>query len=612
MKKKTVFDVEVSPTKSMVGFMDVESGEIRQFEHNEGDDIAEYIKDRILIGFNSLNYDNIILSSMIKGKTAKQIYAISFDLIEDEGKRWDYEDLIKDSIDLMEVAPGQASLKLYGSRLNAKKLQDLPYHHHDKHTKKMWKDVCKYNKNDLKLTKLLYDSLIQDLEIRENIGNQYGIDVRSRSDAQVAEDVFKKVLGFKKKPKIDMPKSVTYKAPKYIKFRSRHLNEIKNKFESSEFKINYKTGNFIPQSWLKDKVMIDGTPYTIGYGGLHSNESRISVKCGLRNADIASMYPSLIINSGKYPTHLGEKWLKMYTEFRDKRMEIKHTDKKLSAMLKIFLNGVYGKLNSHYSILYAPHLMLDTTITGQLSLLMVIEALTDAGIKVVSANTDGVEYVDDGSTKGQEIIDELGLKMNLVWEHASYKALYSRDVNSYVAVYDDHVKAKGFYGEQTLQKNIEYPIVTEAIRQFLFDGTAMEDTIKNCKEPAQFCIARQVTGGALWSPEEYPNTEEFDDFIVKFEAGKCKDNKALRKRNENYQKEFVLAESKKWYLGKVVRYYYATDGKPLFYAKSGNRVPKSDGGFPMMKLKKKIPKNLDYDKYIELAYTHLKETGWTE
>ena len=274
--------------------------------------------------------------------------------------------------------------------------------------------------------------------------------------------------------------------------------------------------------------------------------------------------------------------------------------------------GSYGKLNSHYSILYAPHLMLDTTITGQLSLLMVIEALVLAGVKVVSANTDGVEYVDDGTDKAEKIIDKLGKKMNLVWEHAGYKALYARDVNSYVAVYDGYTKAKGFYGEVEISKNVEYPIVTEAIRKFLLDGTPMKKTIKKCKDPAQFTVSRQVTGGCLWSPEAYPNTEEYEKFIVEFEAGERKDNKALRKRNEVYQRDFVLMEADKWYIGKVVRYYYAKDGHKMYYKTTGNTVPKSEGSKPMMELVKKIPKDLDYKKYYELANRHLKELGWNK
>ena len=39
---------------------------------------------------------------------------------------------------------------------------------------------------------------------------------------------------------------------------------------------------------------------------------------------------------------------------------------------KIQINGSFGKLGSKYSLLYAPDLLLQTTITGQLALLMLI------------------------------------------------------------------------------------------------------------------------------------------------------------------------------------------------------------------------------------------------
>ena len=97
--------------------------------------------------------------------------------------------------------------------------------------------------------------------------------------------------------------------------------------------------------------------------------------------------------------------------------------------------------------------------------------------------------------------------------------------------------------------------------------------------------------------------------IKELEAGQRKDNKALRKRNEKYKKQFVLAEANKNYIGKTVRFYYAKEGKAMFNAKSGYTIPLSDGCKPMMELSKKIPKDLDYDKYIELAHTYLADLG---
>ncbi len=249
-RKLTIYDVEVSPTKAMVGFKDHKTGKISQFDSSEGQSIGKYIKKRILIGFNNLNYDDLILSAMMLGATPKEIYDISVDIIENGATRWNYRRLQLDhTIDLMEVAQGAAALKLYGARLNTKKLQDLPYDPHVKHTKKMWKNVCKYNENDLTITEELYEFLKPQLEIRKNIGAKYLIDVMSRSDAQVAEDVFKVVLGIKKKPSIDKPSSVKYKAPAYIKFKSKSLKALVKKFESTTYDINLKTGKFIAQEW---------------------------------------------------------------------------------------------------------------------------------------------------------------------------------------------------------------------------------------------------------------------------------------------------------------------------------------------------------------------------
>ena len=235
--------------------------------------------------------------------------------------------------------------------------------------------------------------------------------------------------------------------------------------------------------------------------------------------------------------------------------------------LKICLNGSYGKMGSMYSSLYSPETLLQVTLTGQLVMLMLIETLEKNGFKVVSSNTDGIEYVceKDKIPLAEALIFEWELDTKLVMEHGQYKALYARDVNSYVAVYPDEVKAKGVYAKPTLSKNSEYPIVFEAIRRYLFDNTVrLEDTIRNCTDVRQFLTARTVKTGGVWNGE---------------------------------------------YLGKVVRWYYAKGGTSIHYKSNNNKVPKSDGAHPMMELTETVPTDLDYDKYIELAIGHLEDTG---
>ena len=124
---------------------------------------------------------------------------------------------------------------------------------------------------------------------------------------------------------------------------------------------------------------IDITQAT-GIGGLHSQEKSISVVSNethvMRNADFASYYPFIILNQGLYPKHLGTKFLSVYRSIVETRLRAKADGNKLIAeSLKITINGSFGKLGSKYSKLYSPNLMLATTITGQLTLLMLIEQL---------------------------------------------------------------------------------------------------------------------------------------------------------------------------------------------------------------------------------------------
>ena len=126
-----------------------------------------------------------------------------------------------------------------------------------------------------------------------------------------------------------------------------------------------------------------------------------------------------------------------------------------------------GSLGSFYSFLYAPDLMLTVTFTGQLYLLMLIEAIEGAGIEVLSSNTDGIEvnYKHKGDKeKVKKLVGEWEFVTGMDMEYGSYTGLFARDVNNYVATYDGYAKSKGFYGEASLAKNAEYPIVTESIR----------------------------------------------------------------------------------------------------------------------------------------------------
>jgi hypothetical protein len=86
-----------------------------------------------IVTFNGLNYDIPLLAYALAGATCAQLKQASDDIIANDMKGWQFERKYPgvpltglNHIDLMEVAPGQNGLKIYGGRLHCLKLQDLP------------------------------------------------------------------------------------------------------------------------------------------------------------------------------------------------------------------------------------------------------------------------------------------------------------------------------------------------------------------------------------------------------------------------------------------------------------------------------------------------------
>jgi hypothetical protein len=235
--------------------------------------------------------------------------------------------------------------------------------------------------------------------------------------------------------------------------------------------------------------------------------------------------------------------------------------------LKIVINGAYGKFGDYYSMLYSPKSLIQTTIAGQLYQLMIIERLELAGVSVVSANTDGfVSLVDDDHYLAyNQICNTWQKHTNLVLETTEYKSLFSRDVNSYMAIkLDNSYKVKGAMAYGGLTLNPQMNICNIAIVNLLTNNIGIEKTILENGDIKNYLTVRKVTSGATCEGE---------------------------------------------YIGKVVRWYYSKDGKCLKTADKGNLVPDSTGAKPMMLLCDTLPTDIDYGKYISQTYKLMRALG---
>lgn len=364
--------------------------------------------------------------------------------------------------------------------------------------------------------------------------------------------------------------------------------------------------------WLSDaKITLGPSKFQMGIGGLHSTESNRAVVADELNTivsvDVSSYYPRCIVTLGLYPQAVGKDFIKVYEEIMRLRLKAKiEKNALLDKTYKLSINGCFGLLGNRWSFLYAPHLLIAVTLTGQLALLMLIERALEAGVPTVSANTDGVEFLcprthfdgwieKDGKPTDRlrpaavtSVVEGWERDTGFVLEGVEYKGLYNQSVNSYIALKaDGSHKRKGPLSNPwgtdkadhdprgQLMKNPQSYVLSDAVLAFLKHGTPIEQTIRACKDVRAFITVVNATGGATWRDE---------------------------------------------YLGKVVRYYWSVDGDPIIKIKphpsTGNRpkVSKTDGCRPLMTLPDDyaLPDDLDFDRYIAEANEILKNIGWKD
>ena len=582
-----ILDCETYTNYFLLSMLDTDSGKIKDFELYDNHPIdskklAAIMRQHTTLGFNSSNYDLPVIVAVLRGDTNSQIKQLSDDIIN-APQLWPILKKHKinipssfDHIDIMPLPIGQASLKIYGGRLHAPKMQELPIEPNATITPEQREVLRHYCHNDLQVTRILYDELRPQIALREQMSEQYGIDLRSNSDAQIAESVIKHELEAKNidctRPTVKIGTKYKYTTPKNITFKSQLFNDLVTMIERVDFVVGANGQIALPEELLK-KISYDGAEYQLGIGGIHSCESSQAViaqddEC-LFDIDVASYYPYLIIDGQYYPKHLTREFLTVYESIVNRRIEAKRKKDTVTAdSLKITVNGSFGKFGSKYSFLYSPDLLINTTITGQLTLLMLIEMITLSGGSVKSANTDGIVILCKRHNV-QQIRDTVSLfELTTIFnmEYTEYRALYSINVNNYLAVKPDgKVKGKGQFAIGGLAKNPTNTISVKAAIAYLTQQTPIHDTILQCQDIRDFVTLRTVKGGAV------------------------KDGQAI---------------------GKSIRWYHSTSTMTaIHYASNNNKVPKSDGAKPIMDYPDKLPTDIDYQFYIQEAKNIIKSTG---
>ena len=637
VKNHAVYDCELIGIENpvfLVCFKVIETGETGSFWHHvEGDMDKMHAQlqreDLTWISFNGLHFDQPIVSAAICGKSTKVLKELANFLINENGASWNastmfnYETVKFDHIDLIEVSPGvRVSLKAFAGRMGYPTMIDMPFHHDQDLTPDQYPIVEAYCQNDLGVTEALFNRLRKEIELRVEMSEEHGIDLRSKSDAQVAEAILKKVANIGKNSG-SIPATVRYEVPQFIETDSDQINDLIYQMTHTDFVINAANGQVVSPAFLDEPIGLCTGTYQVGVGGLHSTHDKslhveATEEMLLSDFDVASYYPNIMIKAGFTPkVSNGARFIEEYTKIYDRRIEAKNSgNKRVADALKISLNGTFGKLGSPYSAFYSPDLLLAVTLTGQLNLMCLIYDLEcRPSIRVLSANTDGimVQYRPQDRDKVLAVVAANAERTGFIYEETRYSKVAMKDVNNYLAITTEgKVKRKGLYAATSLMKNPTMQVCSNMALDYLKDGVLPEVSIENYTDIRDFVAIRNVKSGGI----QFDRFEEVDDWICVKDLG-TKDNEWRRPDWEDGR--VVKRKSRPapvqvgvggQFFGRIARWYMQKDGvMPISYAGSGNRVPKTDGARLCMTLPSTLPDDLDRGWYIQEAYDMLADMG---
>lgn len=534
-----VYDIEVFPNIFHCTVKNTETEELHKFEiscrKNQLEELVKFFLDntKLFCGYNNIHYDNPIINYMIdyyevmKYKGYRDICKSIFNLSkvittssEDNIQAWSKWKYMKwfDTLDLLTMLYSsklRISLKEIQVTMQYKNVQEFVTDWQVDLQEKQFDSMIDYNINDVNSTEELLNRCKKDIDLRLSIEKEYGIDVLNKDGVNIGMKIL--AQKYLEKTGLTWYDIKDLRSPMdviplkdvilpFIKYDSPILkgvlNDMKNQIVSPGRK------------GYENKFIFNGLKYSVGVGGIHSvNTPEIIIPKEdeiLIDIDVASLYPSMLIEYKFYPKHLGPEFLEVYKQIKDERIEAKHNKNKVkNETLKLALNGLSGNLQNPHNFCYSPEAVMKIRINGQLLLLMLAEKLTQLGCRIVQANTDGLFVLlkKDVYDVVNKVCRDWEQLTKLTLEEDRFKAMYQYAINDYFAITEDNkVKEKGmFITTVILGKGLTPKIIPKAVINYFKDGIPIEETIKGCQDIRDFLMSEKT--GKQWHVE-YNNKEQ--------------------------------------------------------------------------------------------------------
>jgi len=530
MNNNYVYDIETYPNVFTLAVEHSEAPLCWSFEisdhRNDSKEIIEflqYLKDTNarMVGYNNLGFDYPVLHTLIRmGKSnAQSLYDKAMAIIhsqdDDENGKWMHQvnpsDRFVEQLDLFKIhhfdnKARATSLKVLEFNMRSDTIEDLPFPVGTMLNKEQIATLKKYNAKDVRETKAFYHKSLDMIRFREELTAKYNRDFMNHNDTKIGKDYFVMKLeeagvacydfGPKGRTPRQTPRPV-------IALKDAILPWIQ--FEASEF-------NRV-LNWLKEQTIVEtkgvfndliarvhGFDFVFGLGGIHGSIESEVVESDADNVivdlDVTSYYPNLAITNGFHPQHLGKDFVSIYKHLFEQRKTYPKKSAE-SAMLKLALNGVYGDSNSRFSVFYDPLFTMSITLNGQLLLCLLAEGLMHIeGLRLIQVNTDGLTVRVPRQNKWLVDLARAGWqsRTGLNLEEAIYKTMMIRDVNNYIAQYEDgNVKRKGAYEyDMDWHQNAGGLVIAKVAEKVLTEDAPIRETLHNWPDIMDFMLRTKV------------------------------------------------------------------------------------------------------------------------
>lgn len=409
-----------------------------------------------MVGFNNLTFDYPILHELMTNpysfsyqKAAQMATTI---IMSQRGfgiKAIGVTNRLIPQIDVMKVCHFDnvnktTSLKNLQFAMRSESVEDLPFDIRPLNDQE--KDVLRqYNIHDVLETEKFFLKHEHHIDMRREFLNDGVLtgDVLNFSDVKIGSEYLIGRLGKHKcyaggKPRQTFRNVVEFNRiilPK-IYFRTEPYQEVLSWFR--------KQNKYLPEGENPSlEVSLAGLQFHFGIGGVHASaENKIFYtddEWQILDIDVSGMYVAVAIANGFAPEHLGTAFVEAYRQIKEDRARYPKGSSR-NAALKLAGNGAYGNSNNQYSPFYDPQYTFSVTVNGQLQILQLVEMidlLPDC--ELIQANTDGITV---RVKKSNQYLfkfwcDEWEKMTGLVLEYVEYKRMWIKDVNNYLAEYQE-------------------------------------------------------------------------------------------------------------------------------------------------------------------------------